>query len=106
MPPQPTSKLSEVIATLDTGNIDAAGTLDLQALVEEVQQRGKAGKLTIELTIEPQGLQSQAVQVLANVKVSHPKPPPAGSVLFVGDHGSLHRSDPYQQSFTTSDTDA
>ncbi len=103
MPPTPFSKLSEIIAGLDAGNIDAAASLDLAALVEEVHQRGKPGKLTITLTVEPKGLQNHTVEVLAEHKVSHPKPPPAGSVLFVGDHGSLHRTDPYQQSAFESD---
>ena len=41
--------------------------------------------------------------ILAELKAEAPKPPRAGSEFFVGDHGSLHRRDPYQQSIPTTE---
>lgn len=88
--------MSELLADLDGGSIDRAIAMDLAALVEEVQNKSKPGKITITVVLEPMGLNGHAVQVLASHTITPPKPGRAGSVLFVGDHGSLHRTDPYQ----------
>lgn len=97
----PPKKFSDIVAMLDTGNIDAALTMDLADLVEQCHARGKSGSLTLKITVDPQGLQQQQAQITAEHKVTLPKPPLAGSVLFIGDNGSLHRTDPYQQTFNT-----
>lgn len=101
MPPPPPKKFSDIVALLDTGNINDVLTMDFAALVQECHEQGKAGKLVLTLTVDPQGLQKQQAQITAEHTIKHPKPPLAGSVLFVGDHGSLHRTDPFQQTAFT-----
>lgn len=88
--------MSELLATLDGGTIDRALAMDIAALVEEVQAKTKPASITLKIVFEPMGLNGHAVQVLASHTITPPKPARAGSVLFVGDHGSLHRTDPYQ----------
>ena len=101
-PPKP-PRFSELIAMLDAGCIDDAATLDLARLVEEVHERGKPAKLVLTLHVEPRGMNNHMTAILAELKAEAPKPPRAGSEFFVGDHGSLHRRDPYQQSIPTTE---
>lgn len=96
--------VSRIISMLDNGFADAALTADFAALVEEVTHRGKPGSMTVKLTVIPQGINHQQALISIENKVTMPKPPLTGSVLYVGPNGSLHRSDPYQQTLPNTTT--
>jgi hypothetical protein len=66
----------------------------LQELIEGVVAERKAGKMTLELTIKPQG--DGAVMVVSEVKVKPPKPADRASLFFVTPENNLVRQDPRQ----------
>ena len=98
--PRPIPKFSALLAQLDAGTVDDALSADLATLVQAVQDHDKAGTLTLKVIVEPAGSGSRTVAVVVDHKASAPRPRPGGSVLWVGELGSLHRSDPYQQTLT------
>lgn len=77
------------------GSVNDEATAELADVVEAVTQLGKPGKVTIEVTVEPSGATGQAVVVAAKVKTKKPEAAPEAGLFFVGEHGALHRNDPY-----------
>lgn len=69
----------------------------LATVVEAVQQLNTKGKVTLELVVAPAGSNARNVTVEGKVTAKPPEPAPTPSIYFVGDHGSLHREDPYQR---------
>ena len=89
--------LSQVLAQLDAGAVDAVLAAELAALVEAVSHHEKPGTLTIKIAVDTVGMNGSTVTVTVDHTLKTPKSKPSGSVLFVGDAGSLHRNDPFQQ---------
>lgn len=94
---------SKHIAGLAGGQVDAVLTAELADLVQAVSAMQKKGTLTLKITVDPVGSSGHAVQMTVDHKTAPPRPQPDGSVLYVGDGGSLHRSDPYQQQLLQED---
>jgi len=90
-------KVSELLAGIEGGAFDETISIDLAALVERIHERGKKGTLTLKFEVVPKGMNNQNVEVKVTHTVSRPTPAAAGHVLYVGDGGSLHKTDPYQQ---------
>ena len=68
----------------------------LQELVAAVTEEGRAGKLTLTVTIKPMG-KSDGLEVAAEVKSAPPKQTPGVSIFFASPENNLVRQDPRQQ---------
>ena len=68
----------------------------LQEVVAGVLEEGKAGKLTLTISIKQLG-KSDGLEVAAEVKASPPKPTPGVSIFFASPENNLVRQDPRQQ---------
>lgn len=97
MADQPLTQFSDWIKTQASGTTDDEMTAALSTVVEAVHQMEKKGKVTLELTVEPAGSGGRNVYLAGKVTAKPPEPLPMPSIFFVGDHGSLHREDPYQK---------
>lgn len=93
--------LSQVLAQLDAGAVDTVLAAELAALVEAVSHHEKPGTLTVKIAVDTVGMNGSTVTVTVDHTLKPPKSKPSGSVLFVGDAGSLHRNDPFQQTLPT-----
>jgi hypothetical protein len=71
-------------------------TEDLADLVKTCTELGKSGELTLKLKIVPDKASSGVVDIEFDVSVKKPKPNLPKSPFYVGEHGSLLRSDPNQ----------
>ena len=69
----------------------------LQSLVAEVTDQGKAGTLTLTISIKPIG-KSDGLEVGADIKSKPPKGAPGVSIFFPTVENNLVRQDPRQQS--------
>jgi hypothetical protein len=69
----------------------------LQELVAAVTDEGKAGKLTLTVSVKPMGRDSGALEVACDIKCALPKKTPGTSVFFASPENNLVRQDPRQQ---------
>lgn len=70
----------------------------LQELVAAVAESGKAGTLTLKISVKPAGRDSGALEVGADVKVAPPKSSPGVAIFFATPENNLQRQDPRQTS--------
>lgn len=84
-----------VLAELDNGRTASELDYELAQLVQAATITGKKGKVTVEVTVEPNG--EGKVEIDADVKPKVPKPTKHTTTFFVGDSGHLSRSDPRQR---------
>jgi hypothetical protein len=95
----------ELVRDLWRGSIDDEATAELNSVVEAVAALGKPGSLTFTIEVDPSG-HGATVILAAKIKTKAPQPPPEVGTLFVGDHGSLHRNDPFRPSMIGHDAKA
>jgi hypothetical protein len=88
---------SEWISKHARGVLNDEATIALADVVQTVADIGKAGKLVIEITVKPAGSSKRSVSIGGKVVEKMPTPDPELSVFFIGEGGSLHRDDPFQQ---------
>jgi hypothetical protein len=69
----------------------------LQSLVADVTDQGKAGTLTLTISIKPIG-KNDGLEVGAEIKSKPPKGEPGKSIFFATPENNLQRQDPRQQS--------
>jgi hypothetical protein len=74
--------------------------LALQDVVRAVEATGKAGTLTIKLTISPDEKYGTAVEVADDITTKLPKPKTDSSLFYMDGSHSLVRTDPNQMTFT------
>lgn len=79
------------------GALDTEATFALAELVQAVTELGKPGRVTLEVVVTNAGSGKRTVVTAGKVKVKLPEPAAEASIFFVGDGGSLHRDDPYQE---------
>lgn len=70
-------------------------------LVEAVKETGKAGKITVTLTVQPLGKDGSMQQVLDEVKLTMPKADRTPTIFFVTDDGSHSLDDPSRNTNAT-----
>lgn len=87
----------EWIKGQDRGVANDEATLAIPQVVEAVSILRKKGKVILEITVDPAGDTGRNVEVSVKVVAKPPEAAPTPSIYFVGDNGSLHREDPYQQ---------
>lgn len=102
--PQPTP-FATLFETLAAGTANADATAALAEVVQAVEDLGRAGKVLVELTVEPEGDSGRHVAIRSAVTAKPPRPKAAGSILFVGPGGSVHRNDPYQRQMFAREAD-
>lgn len=81
------------------GELGAGQTLEdlshrLAQVVQAVGDTGKQGKVTLELTVAPNG--HGAVALADKITTKVPEPDRGTSLFFTDDDGGLHRRDPRQ----------
>jgi hypothetical protein len=88
---------AEILTRVDDGNPHAEATCVLADLVQRCRDTGKAGSMTVKVTIKPIG-QAGGRQMGVSIEVDEkpPKYPPSPSVFFADDSGSLSRENPDQ----------
>ncbi|HUN01075.1 MAG TPA: hypothetical protein PLI96_11410 [Halothiobacillus sp.] len=70
----------------------------LQEVVASVANEGKAGKLTLTITVKPANAGEGALAVTDDIKLTLPKETKSGSIFFVSPENNLIREDPRQRS--------
>lgn len=86
---------TDILGELAAGETLDTLTSDLAEIVTAVKATGKSGKLTLELTIKPNG--AHGVEITDKISTKEPRDD-RGSTLFFNDKdGGLHRRDPRQQ---------
>lgn len=93
------TQFNEWIRAQHSGLTDDEITAAMATVVEGVQHLQKKGKVVIEIGFEIAGSGGRSVTAEVKVTAKPPEPAPTPTFYFVGDHGSLHRDDPYQQRF-------
>ena len=81
-------------------------TEQFQALVGAVAAEGKAGTLTITVSVRPSDVGRNAVMVDMKVAAKPPKAKDPASIWFVTPEGNLEREDPAQQRLALRGLDA
>lgn len=69
---------------------------DLNELVRAVKATGKAGSLTIKLTVEPDKADDTVCTIQPDVTLKLPKKARAKGIFYIDDKGDLTREDPRQ----------
>lgn len=86
---------TEILDDMSDGKVSQQLTTDLAELVEAVEETGLSGKVTLTITVKPDG--KGRVVTAGSVKTTKPRPKLEASLFFTGSKGSLHREDPRQQ---------
>jgi hypothetical protein len=68
----------------------------LQSLVADVTDQGKAGTLTLTISMKPIG-KGDGLEVSTDIKVKPPKPVAGASIFYATPNNDLVRQDPRQQ---------
>lgn len=94
----PEQYFSTWLAQHKKGELDAEIAVVLSDLACAVQKLGKAGSVTITLSIKPNPM-SDSVIVVDDVKVKRPEPSRGAAFYYISDDGHLQRDDPAQNRF-------
>jgi hypothetical protein len=98
MPDTPLQYFSTWLANHRRGELDAEIAVALAEVAGAAQQTGKAGSVTIVLSLKPNP-NSDSVLLVDEVKVKRPEAARAAAIYYVGDSGQLQRDDPSQAAF-------
>lgn len=86
-----------VLGDIGGGDMDARLTRDLAEIVEAVNTTGKAGKLTLTVTV---GKDGKMIRLAASSKTTIPKAAVEATAFYSDERGGLHRENPRQGKFT------
>lgn len=87
---------TDILREIRKGKIVDQASRQLAELVRAVDETGKSGKLTLELTVKPdKGGGSQKI-IAAAIKISIPREDLPEAIFFSDDEGDLHREEPRQ----------
>jgi hypothetical protein len=91
MDPTPTTAtITQLIQQQRRGALHAELTDTVAQVVAAVMTHGKAGSVTIKLTIKPEG--DEAVSIADSYSAKVPTPPAKASIFFADDTGKLSRA--------------
>lgn len=94
----PAQPIMSILARLHGGRLPDNLQRELRAVVREVANSGKPGKVTLELTVDKnKQFKGREIVITAAVKTKLPDDPPDSAVFFFDDGGGLHNSDPDQR---------
>lgn len=88
---------TDVLRDIRKGKVVDAASEELAELVRAVLDTEKKGKLTLELTVAPQGKGDNAVCVSVKLKTAKPQASLPDALFFADLDGDLLRDDPTQQ---------
>lgn len=88
---------TDFLRDIRKGRVVDAATDDLAELVRAVKDTGKAGSLTLTISIKPQDKEAEQVVVSAAVSTKLPKAALPEGIFFAGIDGDLLRDDPSQK---------
>jgi len=92
-------KVTEVIDSIRGGVFSNDLAAQFKSLVQRVQESGKKGVITIQLTLSPSGKDNRVMQVLPKATLKMPPAPETDDPgTFYAQFGELHRDDPNQRS--------
>lgn len=87
----------DVLSQIRGGAAIQDAAKDLNELSRAVRETGKAGSLTIKLTVEPDKTDNTVVTIQPDVTLKLPKKPRGKGIFYVDDKtGELTRDDPRQ----------
>ncbi|WP_226578158.1 hypothetical protein [Acuticoccus sediminis] len=86
--------IADVLREMNRGDFYDEVSDELGALVEAVQETGKAGMLTLKISVSPNS--DATVKVAGDVSTRLPRRARGDNVFFVAGTGSLQRHDPRQ----------
>lgn len=66
----------------------------LRSVVKMVMESGRAGSVTLKLSLKPVSRNEDQIQVSDTITVTPPKPEPGSTILWAGENGELHRNAP------------
>ncbi len=90
--------ITQVIGEIRGGVFVNAASEELSALVQRIQETGKKGSITIQLSIEPHGKENREMHVTPKVTVKKPAAPDTTEAgIFYAQRGDLVRDDPDQR---------
>ena len=95
-PPSKATEFAAVLLSLDDGATHSELTESLQGLVARVRDTGKAGTLTLTITVAPRSGTRNQIDVKDEIKLKLPEFARAASIFFAGDDNQLPRHDPNQ----------
>lgn len=87
---------AQTLQEIDKGRLHAELTDALIEVVSQVMQAGKAGKLTLTLSIKPAHKRANMVVIEPSVGKKLPEPDRTPSLFYATDDGGLSRRDPNQ----------
>lgn len=88
---------TDVLRDMRKGRVVDAASEELAEVVRAVLDTGKAGSISLKLTIKPQGKGDNAVIVSAALSANKPQAALPDALFFADLDGDLLRDDPTQQ---------
>lgn len=85
---------TDILREVGAGRLVDELSEKMQGLVAAVSATGRPGKITLELSVRPNG--NTAVILTDKVKLKEPEPKHGDNVFFIVGSGDLTRSDPRQ----------
>jgi hypothetical protein len=95
---------SEWLATHRRGELDTELTAALAELTSAVHDLGKAGNISLKISVKPGGGRGRTVLVVDAIVVKAPEADREAAVFFVDGAGNLRRDDPYNESMFDRET--
>ncbi|NDV11649.1 hypothetical protein [Crenobacter caeni] len=89
--------ISDVLRDVRHGELIEDATTAMAELVKLVDETGKPGKLTIELTVKPASKGTGTMVVSDKMTIKKPELPRGETIMFGTPEGSLQLSDPRQK---------
>lgn len=95
---------SEWVTTHRRGELDTELTAALAQVTSAVHDLGKAGQLTLKISVKPGGGRGRTVVVVDDIAIKAPEADREAAVFFVDGAGNLRRDDPYNESMFDRET--
>lgn len=89
--------ITDVMRDIRKGRAVDEASEQLAEVVRAVQATGKAGSVTIKLTVEPKPGEGDAFVIKPEVSAKIPRPKLPDAIFFATDDGDLVREDPNQR---------
>lgn len=87
-------RFTEILDNVGDGDLVRMLGAELREVVNAVTTTGKAGKLSLVVSVSMDG--KKMIRLQCESKTSVPREPIEGAMFFVGDRGGLHRENPRQ----------
>lgn len=87
---------TDFLRQIRKGRVVDEATVKLASVVKAVTEHGKAGSLTLTLSVSPQAGDKGIVTVTPSLSAKLPEPAMPNAIFFVDDEGGLSRNDPNQ----------